>query len=156
MYNTILVPHAGTEGGDEALKHALFAAKASSSKIILLHVVEEIQHPPSFALSSSERERLFADIRNANEEIRKEMIPEMEKRVKTCKENGIQASLEIVIGSAAEEILKTIEKQPVNLVVMSKRRKLKGLKSLLTLGSVSRKIVENTSCPVLLVGVEND
>ena len=156
MYNTILVPHAGTEGGDEALKHALFAAKASSSKIILLHVVEEIQHPPSFALSSSERERLFADIRNANEEIRKEMIPEMEKRVKTCKENGIQASLEIVIGSAAEEILKTIEKQTVNLVVMSKRRKLKGLKSLLTLGSVSRKIVENTSCPVLLVGVEND
>jgi nucleotide-binding universal stress UspA family protein len=37
---------------------------------------------------------------------------------------------------------------------MAKRKKLKGIKSLLSLGSVSRKIVENTSCPVLMVDTE--
>jgi nucleotide-binding universal stress UspA family protein len=37
---------------------------------------------------------------------------------------------------------------------MAKRRKLKGIKGLLSLGSVSRKIVENTSCPVLMMDVE--
>lgn len=71
MYNTILVPHAGTLAGDRALKHAIFAAKSSSAKITLLHVVEEIPHPPMFALVSSERKRLVKNIRNANEDMRK-------------------------------------------------------------------------------------
>ena len=151
MYKTILVPHAGTIGGDEALKHAIFIAKHSSSKIILLHVVEEISHPPSFALSSSERETLLKNINDANSEIRTAMISEMEKRTKICKENGIESSVKVAIGSAAEEILKVIQKNNVDLIIMAKRRKLKGIKSLLTLGSVSRKIVENTSCPILLM-----
>ena len=154
MYKTILVPHAGTIGGDEALKHAIFIAKYSSSKIILLHIVEEISHPPSFALSSSERENLLKNINDANNEMRTAMISEMEKRTKICKENGIESSVKVVIGSAAEEILKAIQKNNVDLIIMAKRRKLKGIKSLLTLGSVSRKIVENTSCPILLMDAE--
>jgi len=156
MYNTILVPHAGTTEGDKALKHALFAAKSSSAKIILLHVVEQIPRPPMFALSSSERKKLLKNIHNADEDIRKGMISEMEKRVKICDENNIKASITVTIGLAADEILKIIKKQKVDLVVMAKRRKLKGLKSLLTLGSVSRKIVENTACPILLVDIEKN
>lgn len=154
MYRTILVPHAGTVAGDEALKHAIFTAKHSSSKIILLHVVEEIPHPLSFALSSSERGKLLKSIRNANEEMRNVMVSEMEKRAKICKENNLESSIKVVIGSTAEEILKVVQKNNVDLIVMAKRRKLKGIKSLLTLGSVSRKIVENTSCPILLMDVE--
>lgn len=84
------------------------------------------------------------------------MISEMEKRVKICDDNNIKASIIVVIGLAADEILKIIKKQKVDLVVMAKRRKLKGLKSLLTLGSVSRKIVENTACPILLVDIEKN
>jgi nucleotide-binding universal stress UspA family protein len=34
---------------------------------------------------------------------------------------------------------------------MAKRRKLSGIKKLLSLGSVSRKIVEIGICPVLLI-----
>jgi len=41
------------------------------------------------------------------------------------------------------------------LIVMSKRRKLKGMKKLLSLGSVSRKVVENVTCPVTLIDIEN-
>jgi nucleotide-binding universal stress UspA family protein len=37
---------------------------------------------------------------------------------------------------------------------MAKRRKLKGIKGLLTMGSVSRKIIENTACPVLMIDIE--
>ncbi len=154
MYNTILVPHAGTTAGDKALKHALFVAKSSSAKIILLHVVEQISHPPMFALSSSERKKLLKSIHSADEDIRKGMIFEMEKRAKICNENNIKTRITVTIGLAADEILKIIKKEKVDLVIMAKRRKLKGLKSLLTLGSVSRKIVENTACPVLLVDIE--
>lgn len=82
------------------------------------------------------------------------MIFEMEKRAKICNENNIKAKIIVIIGLAADEILKIIKNEKVDLVIMAKRRKLKGLKSLLTLGSVSRKIVENTVCPVLLVDIE--
>ena len=59
------------------------------------------------------------------------------------------------IGDAAEIILDAIDEEKVDLVIMAKRRKLKGMRKLLSMGSVSRKIVESTSCPVLLIDVEN-
>ena len=59
------------------------------------------------------------------------------------------------IGDAAEIILDAVEKEKVDLIVMSKRRKLKGMKKLLSLGSVSRKVVENVTCPVTLIDIEN-
>jgi len=155
MYKTILVPHAGTPAGDEALKHAIFIAKASSAKIILLHVVEEMSRPAMFALASSERERLLKNIGDANEVLRKEMETEMEKRKKRCEDSNIKAELKVAIGNAAEIILNMIKEQKIDLIVMSKRLKLKGVKKLLSLGSVSRKVTENVSCPVLLIDIEN-
>ena len=154
MYNYILVPHAGTPAGDQALKHAIHAAKGTKAKIIMLHVVEEMQHPPTFALSSSERDKLLKNIKEANEVIRKSMIPEFEKKEKLCKENKIDTTIQVVTGSAYDEILKAIKKYKVDLVVMAKRRKLKGIKGLLSLGSVSRKVVENTTCPILMIDIE--
>ncbi|WP_218843336.1 universal stress protein [Nitrosopumilus ureiphilus] len=41
LYKKILVPHAETKDGDEALKHAIFAS-TDASKIIILHIVEAI------------------------------------------------------------------------------------------------------------------
>ena len=82
------------------------------------------------------------------------MEKEMTKRVEICQKNKIKSHLKILTGLPAEEILKIIKNQKIDLVVMAKRRKLKGIKSILSLGSVSRKIVENTSCPVLMVDAE--
>ncbi|MHA7734037.1 universal stress protein [Nitrosopumilus sp. S6] len=156
MYKTILVPHAGTPAGDEALKHAMYVAKNSSSKIIILHIIEEIHYAPvSFALTESERKKLFDSINDANESIRHEMEKKMVKYEQQCKEENIEVDVRIKVGDAAEVILEVIQQESIDLVVMAKRRKLKGLKKLLSLGSVSRKIAENASCPVTLVDVEN-
>jgi len=54
MYKIILVPHAGTFTDDESHALALHAAKDTSAKIIILHIIEEIQHPRSFGLSERE------------------------------------------------------------------------------------------------------
>lgn len=153
MYKTILVPHAGTAADDEILKHALYASR-NSSRIIILHIVESMKHPPSFALSSSERNSLIKSIDEANEEMRKDMEKKMEKYALQCNKNKIKSNVQVVIGDASEIILDVIKKEKVNLVVMSKRRKFKGIKKLLSLGSVSRKVIENTSCPVLLIDIE--
>ena len=155
MYKTILVPHAGTPAGDDALKHAIFIAKASSAKIILLHIVEQLQYPPTFALASSERESLLASIKSANNSIKKEMKVEMEKKKGICKKNNVQVETQVVVGNPSQEIIKIVNERNIDIVVMAKRRKLKGMKKLLSLGSVSRKIVENVKCPVFLIDIEN-
>ena len=154
MYKTILIPHGGTKAGDEALKHAIFAAN-DASRIIILHIVEAMQYPPSFALSSSEQEKIMKSIDDANEEMRKDMVLKIEKLTQQCQENGIPSEVRVEIGDAAEIILDTVNKEKVDLIVMSKRRKLKGMKKLLSLGSVSRKVVENVTCPVTLIDIEN-
>ncbi len=155
MYKKILLPHAGTSAGDEALKHAIHAAKGISARIIILHVVEEMQRPPTFGLASVEREKLLTRIHEANESTKEEMKKEMEKRVQYCNENNVDAEIKITTGDAASIILDMIEQESIDLVVMAKRRKLKGVKKLLSLGSVSRKVVENVHCPVTLVDIEN-
>ncbi|QLH03350.1 universal stress protein UspA [Nitrosopumilus cobalaminigenes] len=155
MYKTILVPHGGTPAGDESLRHAIHLAKSSTAKIILLHVIEDIPIPPSFALSQSEREKLVDDIGNANKTMRESFEKNLIEKLAEYKNSGIVIEHNVVSGDAAEEILKTIQEKNIDLVVMAKRRKLKGLKKLLSLGSVSRKIVEHATCPVYLIDIEN-
>lgn len=156
MYKTILVPHAGTTEGDIALNHAIYIAKFSSSKIILLHVIEEFPHVPILALHGSQIAKIKQQITEFTREIKDTMEKQMISKVELCKKHGINASLNVTTGLPAEEILKVVKNKKTDLIVMAKRRKLKGFKSLLTLGSVSRKTVENTSCPVLLIDIEKN
>ena len=154
MYKNILVPHAGTPAGDLALDHAIHIAKSSKAEITLLHVIEEFPHVPVFSLHASQASKIKKDLAEIAKEMEKVMEKEMEKRIETCKKNGIDAYLKVVTGLPAEEIMKIVKSQKTDLIVMAKRRKLKGIKGLLSLGSVSRKIVETASCPVLMMDIE--
>lgn len=154
MYKKILVPHAGTLAGDKALKHAIHIAKSSSSELILLHVIEDYPHVPVFFLHTSQITKIKKEMAMVTKDMKAVMEKEMTKRVEMCKKNKIKSHLKVVTGLPAEEILKTVKNQKIDLIVMAKRRKLKGIKSLLSLGSVSRKITESTSCPVLMIDAE--
>jgi nucleotide-binding universal stress UspA family protein len=154
LYKKILVPHAGTPAGDLALKHAIHIAKSSSSEIILLHVIEDFPHIPVFSLHASQVTKIKREFAKVTKEMKTSMEKEMTKRVETCQKNEIKSHLKVVTGLPAEEILKIVKNQKIDLIVMAKRRKLKGFKGLLSLGSVSRKIVESTSCPVLMMDAE--
>ena len=154
MYDVILVPHAGTPAGDLALDHAINIAKPDSSHIILLHVIEDFPHLPVFTLHASQITKMKDEIAQMTKEMKKIMEKELTKRIETCRKKGVSSNLKVVTGIPAEEILKILKNQKIDLIVMAKRRKLKGLNSLLTLGSVSRRIVESTPCPVLMVDAE--
>jgi nucleotide-binding universal stress UspA family protein len=154
MYKNILVPHAGTPAGDLALEHAIHIAKSSKAEITLLHVIEDFPHIPVFSLHASQVSKIKKDLAKVTKEMEEVMEKEMKKRIETCKKNGIKSNLKVITGLPAEEIMKIVKSQKTDLIVMAKRRKLKGIKGLLSLGSVSRKIVENTSCPVLMMDIE--
>ena len=156
MYKSILVPHAGTRAGDKALKHAIVIAKSFKAKILILHVIEDHTYRyGGFELQRPEVESIRRILREENRIIKSVMEKGMLKRVQFCNKNKIKAELKIKTGLPEEEIIKLLKKQKIDLIVMAKRRKLPGIKSLLTLGSVSRKIVERTSLPVLMVDIES-
>jgi nucleotide-binding universal stress UspA family protein len=153
MYKSILVPHAGTSGGDEALKHAIHIAKSNSSKIIILHVIEDMPHVP-ILLHSSQMASIRKQLREITRSMMDHMEDEMSKKTKLCEKEGISSHVKIASGDAFDEIIKIEQNQKIDLIVMAKRRKLKGIKSLLKLGSVSRKVLENVSCPILMIDTE--
>ncbi len=153
MYKNILVPHAGTAGGDEALKHAIQIAKSNSSKIIILQVIEDMPHVP-ILLHSSQMASIRKQLREITRSMMDHMEDEMSKKTKLCEKEGISSHVKIASGDAFDEIIKIEQNQKIDLIVMAKRRKLKGIKSLLKLGSVSRKVLENVSCPILMVELE--
>lgn len=152
-YQNILVPHAGTPAGNKALEHAKKIAKTHHSKITLLHIVEEIPLPPSFGLTN-ERLDLRKQLNSARREMKIEMHGVMEKLAKKLRAEEIPTSVKVIHGYPDEEISRMVNKENYDLVVMSKRRKLTGFKAILKLGSVSRKVLEKISCPILLVDGE--
>jgi len=155
MYKKILLPHAGTPAGDIALKHAIHLAKSSKAQIIILHVIEELHNVP---VGLTMHYAQMKSIKNQLNEVRREskviMEKEMLKRLQICKKNKIKSELKINFGNPTHEIIKIVENQRIDLIVMAKKRKLKGIKRLMALGSVSRKILEHVSIPVLMIDIE--
>lgn len=146
----ILVPHAGTPGGDLALKKAMYFAKLSGATINLLHVVEPISRLPIFIFSKSEVKLMQREFDTATNRIKSDMEHVMKKRVKLCHSKNINATFKVSVGLPENEINNFAKYYNADLIIMSKRRKLPGIKGILKLGSVSRKILETVKRPVLL------
>ena len=153
MYRKILVPHAGTKAGNKALSHAKEIAKISNSNITILHIVERIPEP-SLITFNYEKAKWRKDLQKARSELKEEMHDTMEKIAEGLKKDKISYSVKVVEGYPDEEISRIATSDSYDLIVMAKRRKLRGVKAILKLGSVSRKILEQVSTPVLLIDGE--
>ena len=156
MYANILVPHAGTKAGDKALHHAKGIAIKYNSQITILHVLEVLPSPPpSFGFSYDKKE-WTKNLKMARNEMKADIRNKMTSYVDDLRKDGIQSFFKIMEGYPEDEISKLATRDKYDLVVMAKRRKLPGLKAILQLGSVSRKVLERISCPVLLIDGEQD
>jgi len=150
LYKNILVPHAGTTAGNKALAYAKEMAKKHQSKITLLHVVEKIHLPASIGFSYK-RKAWAKDIQNAQKEMKNEMHEKLTELANRLKKEDISVAVKVIHGYPDEEIIRIIKENSFDTVIMAKRRKLPGLKAILQLGSVSRKVLERASCPVMLI-----
>ena len=147
----ILVPHAGTPGGDKALSDAIHIAKLTGATINILHVIEPLQGPPKFVFSTSEQKKIQTELKEVTFSIRKGIEDELKDRVKICQSKNINANQKITSGFPEDEIMKYATNHDIDLIIMAKRRKIPGVKGFLNLGSVSRKILEVAKRPVLMI-----
>ncbi|KRT60768.1 MAG: UspA domain-containing protein [Thaumarchaeota archaeon CSP1-1] len=146
----ILVPHAGTPGGDIALRKAIYFAKLSGATINILHVVEPILKPPIFTFSKSEVKSMQKELDATTNRIKSDMEQAMKRRATLCHSKNINATYKVSVGLPEQEIIKFAKYYNTDLIIMSKRRKIRGFKGILKLGSVSRKILESVKRSVLL------
>jgi len=152
-YKKILVPHAGTPAGDKAVEHAINLAECSNGSIMILHVVKPLPIPSM--LSSLERKKVKDSIHELQRSIFEEMQEKLSSYQSKIKDKKIRLESKVVIGIPEEEIERCVHEYKVDVVVMAKRR-LSGIKTILKLGSTSRKVVEMLSCPIILIDGGNE
>ena len=154
MYSNILVPYAGSGAGDKALKHAIAMAKDYDAKITILHVVEDIPVPLSFEYP--ERMKIVNELDQIKDELKGEMQKQLDAMVTDLGKHKIKIDTVVVNGYPDEEIARIAADKKYDLIIMAKRRKLKGIMGVLRLGSTSRKILERVSSPLLLIDGESE
>lgn len=147
----ILVPHAGTLLGDKALSYAVKIAKLSGATINILHSVEPLPGPPPMVFAKKQDSQMRKEIEQTEEALVQDIKEELQKRVDYCKSKGINANNIVVKGRPEDEILKYSKNHHIDLIIMAKRRKIPGIRGMLKLGSVSRKVLETSNKPVLIL-----
>jgi len=130
----ILVPHAGTPGGDIALRKAIYFAKISGATINILHVVEPILKPPIFTFSKSEVKSMQKELDATTNRIKLDMEQAMKRCATLCHSKNINATYKVSVGLPEQEIIKFARYYDADLIIMSKRRKIRGFKGILKIG----------------------
>lgn len=135
----ILVTHDGSKASDKALKKAVEIGSKFEASITVLSVIPELYLAE---LSDMDRQRLVQvmteETHNAMEKIRASLAGK-----------SIEAKIILRQGDPAEKILETAKKMKVDLIVTGSHGR-HGAKKFL-LGSVSSRIVDYATCPVLVV-----
>jgi nucleotide-binding universal stress UspA family protein len=152
IFKKILVPFDGSKYSRVALAHAIKIAKKFDSKIFLVTEVDPSDFPPGMLLALLKKDKMLEQSINefmvaVKSQIRKELLAE----VAVCKANGVDAYYDIISGtSPVEAILKFARGKKVDLIVIGSQG-LHGIGKIKAFGSVSRKISELATCPVLIV-----
>lgn len=153
MSHVILLPHDGYEMSDKALKYTIEISKGLTMSIKLIRVVEETLDVSTMGhWDNIKRAKVKRDVEKHRSQFREKEKNKLEKLVSIANSRGVEASSLVLEGNAAEKIASVIKKEKPYLVVVGSRRlPARGLSKLKTLGSVARKITEESKCPVLVV-----
>ncbi|MEW6675109.1 MAG: universal stress protein [Nitrospirota bacterium] len=135
----ILIAHDGSKSSDRALKKAVEIATKFGSTMTVISVIPELYLTE---LMDVDRTRIF-------EALTEETKDAMQKIKTSLKDKSIKIKTVIKQGNPAEEILSTAQRMKVDLIVTGSHGR-HGAKKFL-LGSVSSKIVDYSTCPVLVV-----
>jgi nucleotide-binding universal stress UspA family protein len=142
MFKHILYATDGSEHALKALNYVCELAKLHRSAVTVVHAYP----PPSFyypnVIAAPYYDELIEQSRQAAEDI-------MNEAVRKLRMSSIGVTQELVEGSAANAILKAAKNHRCDLIVMGARG-LSDLQGLL-LGSVSHRVIQHTTCPVLII-----
>lgn len=147
MFKKILVAIDGSEISKKVIETASVVGKENGAEVILLHVGEEI----NLYLYPYARGQLLSAQYNQeyNETVRKQAEELLQIAKEKIQANGINASDVYACGNPAQTIIEYTKENSIDLIIIGNRG-LGPFKEMM-LGSVSHKVSQLASCPVLIV-----
>jgi nucleotide-binding universal stress UspA family protein len=140
----ILAAVDGSEASFKALDYAVSLAKCYAASLTITTVVE----PPSPAPSPTIPPAVLKSYRDEMRASQKRVLDDALQRV-SGEKKGLDIQTTLLYGRAAVMIVRECRDGGYDLLVMGSRG-LGGIKELF-LGSVSKRVVEDAPCPVLIV-----
>jgi nucleotide-binding universal stress UspA family protein len=152
MYKRILVPFDGSNFSKRSLSEAVQIAKMTGGVIYLCTIVSIGNVVPPGSLLGLVKSASTGNLQKRLLKSAKIYVDNLLNAQRSyCKSKGVESYYKIVIdGNIAEEILKIAKKNSIDLIVIGSQG-LHGIGKIKSLGSVSRKVSEHATCPVLIV-----
>ena len=138
MFNNIILAIDGSEYSQRAIEYARSLSERYSAALWLVHVFSNT----SDLLGYQDFQKLYARRKSAGQAV-------LDDAKSLLGKTTFKVHEELLEGSEAEAILKVAEKNRADLIVMGTRG-FGAVKGLL-IGSVSRKVIHLSTCPVLVV-----
>ena len=151
-YNRILVPFDGSDYSKKALDEAILISKMFNASILLLKVVNESIFKENPSLFSGYLRGTTNYDRNLPYKIIDQEKNLLEGICFAVAKKNMKISNQVTVGNTKIEILKFAKDNKIDLIVIGSQG-LSGIKKLKILGSVSRVVIENALCPVLVVHI---
>jgi nucleotide-binding universal stress UspA family protein len=134
---TILVGTDGSRGAREAVRRAIAIAQETGASLTFVGV----RHPPLPVLGDPYYQHaLTADLNR----LRKAVV----QAATEAEHQGVVAGYEVLEGDAATELIRLAALRDADMIIVGSRGR--GAVASAVLGSVSRRIVRDAGCPVLV------
>jgi nucleotide-binding universal stress UspA family protein len=165
VYKRILVPYDVSRHANHAVKNAfnitnMCVMHATDKEIHLLYVVQEIHVPASYNYGMWLYSYYLQELTKTTPEYVKEVYQDLKNKAmdmlkaksrEYLKESGdIAIKTHVLLGDPADKIIEFANGENMDLIIMGNVG-LRGISRIKALGSVSRRVSEMASCPVLLV-----
>ena len=149
IFKRILVPFDGSKYSQNALGQAINIAKKAGTQIFIITAVDPSGFPLGMLLKPGSKfeKSIKVYITEVKLQVRKKLLAE----VNACKAKGVsEAYYDVIIGNPVDSILKFMNETKIDLIIIASQGK-HGIGKLKTLGSVSRKVAELATCPVMII-----
>jgi nucleotide-binding universal stress UspA family protein len=141
----ILWPTDFSSSAEKALPHVKSITAQYGAEIHVLYVIEDVAHHDGW-YGAFEQKRVKELMEHAEKTAVKRLGQLCEKYMEGCP----LYIKHVAVGDPAQEILKLIEKEKVDLVMMASH----GAKGNFRFGSVTEKVLKNSPVPVTVVPVD--
>lgn len=149
-YKKILVPYDGSKYSKKALTEAIDVSKKFFSKLYIVNVANVALDTPHMVMQEVVNKKLKKLTKALLESENRQANTMLQNKMKSCKEMGIDVQCDVLVGNPPYVILRFAKNHKIDLIVVGSRGLTKARK-IMALGSVSRKISEESDCPVMIV-----
>jgi nucleotide-binding universal stress UspA family protein len=145
--NKVLWPTDFSSSAEKALPYVTDITQKYGAEIHVLYVIEDIAHHESW-YGDFDKSKVEKLMEWADKSARKRLEQVCEKYLNSCP----LYVKHIAVGDPAQEILKLIDKEKVDLVVMASH----GAKGNFRFGSVTEKVLKNSPVPVTTIPIDTE